>query len=56
MSREAIIKVHFANGFFWSKGGWEMHPAFIGILLSPVLMGPAFLSIDRAIGLKKREA
>ena len=50
----AIIKVNWARGFFFDKGGWEIPLAFGGLVLALALMGPGFLSVDRAIGLEKR--
>ncbi len=49
----AIIKVNWAMGFFWTKGGLEF-PLTLGVIaLALVLVGPGFLSVDRAIGLEK---
>ena len=52
----AIIKVNWALGFFWLKGGLEF-PLTLGVIaLALVLVGPGFLSVDRAIGLEKPAA
>jgi len=55
----AVFWVHFPT-FFWQRagrlapGGLEM-PMTLGIIaLSLFLSGPSFLSVDRAIGLEKR--
>ena len=54
----AILKIHINIGFFWlSAGGGLEFPLTLGVLaLATVLMGPSFLSLDRAIGLEKRAA
>lgn len=46
----AAFKVHLANGFFWSNGGYE-YPLFWGLVaLSCAFSGGGRLSLDRAIG------
>jgi len=46
----AVLKVHLANGFFWSDGGYE-YPLLWGILaLSYVIRGAGPKSIDALIG------
>ncbi len=52
----AVLKVHVANGFFWAKGGLEFPMTLGFIALAVFLMGPSFLSLDRAMGLEKRTA
>jgi putative oxidoreductase len=50
----AIVKVHSGIGFFWQRpGGGLEFPLTLGLIaLSIVLIGPSFLSVDRAIGLE----
>lgn len=50
----AIVKVNYARGFFFDKGGWEIPLMFGAAVLALALMGPGPLSIDRALGLEKR--
>ncbi len=46
----AAFKVHLANGFFWSNGGYE-YPLLWGIIaLALALRGGGALSVDKAIG------
>ncbi len=54
----AILKIHINIGFFWlTPGGGLEFPLTLGVLaLALLLMGPSFLSIDRAIGLEQRTA
>ena len=50
----AIIKVHFANGFFVSKNGFEF-PLTLGVVaLTILLAGPGAVSVDHATGIEKR--
>jgi putative oxidoreductase len=49
----ATIKVNWARGFVSPQIGWEVPLAYGGIALALVLMGPGFLSVDRAIGLEE---
>jgi putative oxidoreductase len=50
----ALFKVHLANGFFFSKNGFEL-VLTLGILaLAVVFMGPGAPSVDRATGIEKR--
>ena len=55
----AVTWVHIPVGFFWQvrpPGGFEF-PMTLGVIaLAMFLMGPSFLSLDRAIGLEKRAA
>ena len=50
----ATVKVNWARGFISPQVGWEFPLACAVIALALVLMGPGFLSVDRAIGLEKR--
>ncbi len=50
----AIVKVNWARGFISPQIGWEFPFACGVIAFALVLMGPGFLSVDRAIGLEKR--
>jgi putative oxidoreductase len=50
----AIVKVNWALGFFWTKGGLEFPLTLAIIALTLVLTGPSFLSVDRAVGLEER--
>ncbi len=54
----AILKNHIKIGFFWlTPGGGLEFPLTLGVLaLALFLMGPSFLSVDRAIGLERRTA
>ena len=46
----AVFKVHLANGFFWSNGGYE-YPLLWGLIaLALAFRGGGELSIDRALG------
>ena len=46
----AAYKVHLANGFFWSNGGYE-YPLLWGLIaLALALRGGGALSVDKAIG------
>ncbi len=46
----AAFKVHLANGFFWSNGGYE-YPLLWGLIaLALALRGGGALSVDKAIG------
>jgi putative oxidoreductase len=48
----AVFAVHFANGFFWTSGGFE-YPLLWGLVtLAFVLRGGGALSLDRAIGFR----
>ena len=50
----AIIKVHFVNGFFWGKSGFEF-PMTLGVVaLTILLTGPGAVSVDHATGIEKR--
>jgi putative oxidoreductase len=41
----AIVKVHWAGGFFMHQGGFEYNLALIGLLLPILLCGPGRFSI-----------
>jgi len=41
------------NGFFASKGGFELPMAFGVMALVILLTGPGVLSVDRATGIEK---
>lgn len=46
----AILRVHLANGFFWTDGGFE-YPALWGVVaLSFVIRGGGAFSLDAMIG------
>ena len=46
----AVFKVHLANGFFWTSGGFE-YPLLWGLIaLALAFRGGGELSVDRAIG------
>ena len=46
----AAFKVHLANGFFWTNGGYE-YPLLWGLIaLACAFRGGERLSLDRAIG------
>lgn len=46
----AILRVHLANGFFWTDGGYE-YPALWGVVaLSFVIRGGGSFSLDAWIG------
>jgi putative oxidoreductase len=52
----AILTVNWKIGFFWTKGGMEM-PLTLGVIaLALIIMGPSFLSVDRAVGIEKASA
>ena len=53
----AVLVVHRTVGFFWQMrpyGGLEFPMTLDLLALCVFLIGPSFLSIDRAIGLEKR--
>lgn len=54
----AILKNHIKVGFFWlTPGGGLEFPLALGVMaLALFLLGPSFLSVDRAIGLERRTA
>jgi putative oxidoreductase len=54
----AILKVHINVGFFWlMQGGGLEFPLTLGVLAASLfLLGPSFLSVDRAIGLERPTA
>lgn len=46
----AAFKVHWANGYFWAKGGYE-YPLFWGLIALAILIrGGGQYSLDRRIG------
>ena len=50
MMAVAVLKVHLANGFFWTGGGYE-YPLLWGLLsLSYVIRGGGAKSLDALIG------
>jgi putative oxidoreductase len=50
MMTVAVVKVHFANGYFWTNGGWQ-YPAMWGLLaLAIFFRGGGECSVDRKIG------
>ena len=50
----AILKVHFANGFFASKNGFELPMTLGAVALAILLAGPGTVSVDHATGIEKR--
>jgi putative oxidoreductase len=54
----AILKNHIKIGFFWlTPGGGLEFPLTLGVMALVVfLLGPSYLSVDRAIGLERRTA
>ena len=46
----AVFKVHMANGFFWSSGGYEYPLMWAVLALVFVIRGGGECSIDRKIG------
>lgn len=50
----ATAKVNWARGFISPQVGWEFPLACAVVALALVLVGPGFLSVDRALGLEKR--
>ncbi len=47
----AIARVHFAKGFFNTKGGWEFNLSLITLALVLVLLGAGAISIDHLLGI-----
>ena len=47
----AIESVHWKNGFFAGKGGYEFNLQLLAIAVAIVMTGPGRLSVDRALGL-----
>lgn len=50
----AALLVHLANGFFVANGGWELVGLLAMISLALVVGGPGRISIDHAIGTRRR--
>ena len=48
----AIRKVHFKNGPWSTKGGYEYNLVLIAALLAVADMGPGDLSLDHALGIE----
>jgi putative oxidoreductase len=46
----AISTVHWKNGFFVTKGGYEFNLALIGVSIAVAATGPGRFSLDRAFG------
>jgi len=46
----AAFYVHFANGFFWNKSGFEYPLMWTVLCIAVAIRGGGNLSIDRAIG------
>jgi putative oxidoreductase len=49
----AIAKVHGANGFFLSAGGFEYNLALIGLLAAVLIAGPGRFAIGRLLPLPR---
>lgn len=49
----AIDKVHWKNGFWNSKGGWEFNGTLIATLFALSADGPGKLSVDAAVGTRR---
>jgi putative oxidoreductase len=47
----AIESVHWRNGFFAGKGGYEFNLQLLAAAVAIVMTGPGRLSVDRALGL-----
>ncbi len=47
----ATVSVHFKNGFFATKGGYEYNLVLAAAALSLAFTGPGALSLDHALGL-----
>jgi putative oxidoreductase len=45
----AIGSVHWQNGFFFTKGGYEFNLALIGAAVSVAATGPGRFSLDRVL-------
>jgi putative oxidoreductase len=48
----ALASVHAKNGFFVSKGGYELNVMYIAAALALSVAGPGKLSLDEALGLQ----
>ncbi len=46
----AALKVHLANGFFWTEGGYEYPLMWAALALAVALRGAGPLSLDARIG------
>jgi putative oxidoreductase len=46
----AIESVHWKNGFFAGKGGYEFNLQLLAIAVAIAMTGPGRLSLDRALG------
>lgn len=49
----AVRKVHFKNGFWNPRGGWEYNLVLVSSLLALTAGGPGKVSIDAALGRSK---
>ena len=49
----AVRKVHWKNGFWNSKGGYEFNTVLISVVTAIAIEGPGPLSIDAAFGKKR---
>jgi putative oxidoreductase len=50
----AISKVHWPNGPWAAKGGWEYNVVLIAAMTALVDTGPGDLSLDHALGIERR--
>jgi putative oxidoreductase len=46
----AIVAVHWSNGFFAGNGGYEFNLTLLTVAVAVAAIGPGRLSIDRALG------
>src|SRR5258706_5388690 len=49
----AIVTVHFKNGFFNTKGGYEFNLSVIAMSLALILAGAGVASIDHVLGIAR---
>jgi putative oxidoreductase len=47
----AILRVHLANGFFNSNGGYEFNLTLIGIAVALIIAGAGSISLDGTLGI-----
>ena len=50
----AVFAVHFSNGFFLDKGGFEYALAMLALSVSLFISGAGKASVDRALSAKKK--
>lgn len=47
----AILRVHLANGFFNTNGGYEFNLTLVGVAFALLIAGAGTISLDGALGI-----